>query len=187
MDDTKGNLIRLASLVEESIVDGPGLRFVLFTQGCPHRCLGCHNPETHLPIGGTLVSPGQVVALYQEHIDSRGVTFSGGEPFSQANSLARVAQAIHKLGGDVVTYTGYYIERLQTLGSEDSGISHLLKETDLLIDGPFVLEKRSLESPFVGSTNQRLVALSPAGNRLLEDVPILPEGPTTLRIQYKVS
>jgi anaerobic ribonucleoside-triphosphate reductase activating protein len=168
MDDTKGNLIRLASLVEESIVDGPGLRFVLFTQGCPHRCLGCHNPETHLPIGGTLVSPGQVVALYQEHIDCRGVTFSGGEPFSQANSL-------------------YYIERLQTLGSEDSGISHLLKETDLLIDGPFVLEKRSLESPFVGSTNQRLVALSPAGNRLLEDVPILPEGPTTLRIQYKVS
>ena len=95
MDDTKGNLIRLASLVEESIVDGPGLRFVLFTQGCPHRCLGCHNPETHLPIGGTLVSPGQVVALYQEHIDCRGVTFSGGEPFSQANSLARVAQAIH--------------------------------------------------------------------------------------------
>ena len=156
MDDTKGNLIRLASLVEESIVDGPGLRFVLFTQGCPHRCLGCHNPETHLPIGGTLVSPGQVVALYQEHIDCRGVTFSGGE-------------------------------RLQTIGSEDSGISHLLKETDLLIDGPFVLEKRSLESPFVGSTNQRLVALSPAGNRLLEDVPILPEGPTTLRIQYKVS
>jgi anaerobic ribonucleoside-triphosphate reductase activating protein len=186
MANTQNSFIRLASLVEESIVDGPGLRFVLFTQGCPHRCVGCHNPDTHLPIGGTLVSPEEIVAHYQRQ-NCRGITFSGGEPFSQAGPLAQVARAIHELGGDVVTYTGYYLEVLQTLGNEDAGILELLQETDLLIDGPFVLEKRSLESPFVGSTNQRLIALSPAGNRLLEDIPVLPHGPGIKRIKFSLS
>ena len=177
--------IRLASLIEESIVDGPGLRFVLFTQGCPHRCPGCHNPQTHLPIGGTLISVEEILAIYDKHPACRGITLSGGEPFMHAGSLAKVAAAVHRRGGDVVTYTGYRLEQLTNLAKTDDGTLALLSETDLLIDGPFVLEMRSLEQPFVGSSNQRLIALSLVGNRLLDDIPILPEGPTIERISYE--
>ncbi len=165
-----GEQVRLASLVEESIVDGPGMRFVLFTQGCPHRCPGCHNPQTHLLGGGTIYSLEQIISLYAKHPASQGMTFSGGEPFLQGGPLAKIARVVHERGGDVVTYTGYRLERLEVLAKDDDGISSLLQETDLLIDGPFVQEQRSLETPFVGSSNQRLVALSPQGNRLLSTV-----------------
>src|SRR5690554_4522200 len=176
--------IRLASMIEESIVDGPGLRFVLFTQGCPHRCPGCHNPQTHLPIGGTFFSLEEILDLYHEHPACRGITLSGGEPFAQAAPLAKLAQEIHQRGGDVVAYTGYWLEQLNQLAQADEGIHALLKETDLLIDGPFVMEKRCLEAPFVGSWNQRLLALSPLGNHLLEDIPVLPEGPKIERVTW---
>lgn len=177
--------IRLASLIEESIVDGPGLRFVVFAQGCPHRCPGCHNPTTHLPIGGKLVSAEEILSNYDQNPACRGITLSGGEPFDQAGPLAKVAEGIHQRGGDVIAYTGYRLERLNELAKTDQGILALLKETDLLIDGPFLLEKRCLEVPFVGSTNQRLVALSPVGNSLLEEIPFVPEGPMIKRILYK--
>ena len=102
-----------------------------------------------------------------------------------AGSLAKVAAAVHRRGGDVVTYTGYRLGQLTNLAKTDDGTLALLGETDLLIDGPFVLEMRSLEQPFVGSSNQRLIALSLVGNRLLDDIPILPEGPTIERISYE--
>ena len=177
--------LRLASLIEESIVDGPGLRFVVFTQGCPHRCPGCHNPQTHLPLGGTIISVEEILSIYDRHPACRGITLSGGEPYTQAGPLAKLVEAIHHRGGDVVAYTGYRLERLMELAKADDGILALLHETDLLIDGPFVLEMRCLEQPFVGSSNQRLVALSLVGNRLLNDIPIMPEGPTIERISYK--
>lgn len=158
-----GEQVRLASLVEESIVDGPGMRFVLFTQGCPHRCPGCHNPQTHLKHGGRLYSLDQILSLYDQHTACQGITFSGGEPFLQGGPLAKIAEAIHARGGDVITYTGYRYERLKELAKEDEGILALLKETDLLIDGPYIQEKRSLEIPFVGSSNQRLIALTQRG------------------------
>src|SRR5690554_4964978 len=83
--------IRLASVVEESIVDGPGVRFVLFTQVCPHRCPGCHNPQTHLLTGGALFSLEKILSLYEAHPACRGITLSGGEPFLQAGPLAKIA------------------------------------------------------------------------------------------------
>jgi len=165
-----GEEVRLASLVEESIVDGPGLRFVLFTQGCPHRCPGCHNPQTHLLGGGRLYSLEWILSLYDKQLACQGITFSGGEPFLQGGPLAKIAQAVHERGGDVITYTGYRLERLQELAKEDDGISALLAETDLLIDGPFIQERRSLETPFVGSSNQRLLALSIKGEQALEQI-----------------
>ena len=165
-----GEQVRLASLVEESIVDGPGMRFVLFTQGCPHRCAGCHNPQTHLLNGGRLYALDWILSLYDKHTACRGITFSGGEPFLQGKPLAKIAKAVHERGGDVVTYTGYRLERLQKLAKGDDGILALLGETDLLIDGPFIQEQRSLEAPFVGSSNQRLLTLSQKGTRLLEDI-----------------
>ncbi len=177
--------IRLASLIPESIVDGPGTRFVLFTQGCPHRCIGCHNPQTHLYVGGTFMSIDAILAHYDKNSACRGITFSGGEPFIQAGNLTKIAQAIHQKNGDVITYTGYRLEQLHKLAKKDSDILALLNETDLLIDGPYVEAKRCLEVPFVGSLNQRLIALSPLGNYLLNDIPLLPESPKIERIFYK--
>lgn len=176
--------IRLASMIEESIVDGPGMRFVLFTQGCPHRCPGCHNPQTHALNGGTMVSFERVLERYDRQPHVRGITFSGGEPFLQAGLLAKVAEAVHQRGGDVVVYTGHQLERLQELAKGNAGILALLGETDLLIDGRFVQEKRCLEAPFVGSSNQRLLALSLLGNLLLNDIPVLPNGPAIERVTY---
>lgn len=182
--NTEGDQIRLASLVEESIVDGPGMRFVLFTQGCPHRCPGCHNPHTHVSVGGTVFSLEEILALYKKNPAIRGITLSGGEPIAQAGPLSKIAQAVHQNGGDVIVYTGYRLEQLYAQAKTDDGITALMGQTDLLIDGPFVLDKRCLDVAFVGSLNQRLIALSSAGNALLNDIPVLAEGPTITRVFY---
>lgn len=174
--------VRLASVLEESITDGPGLRFVIFAQGCPHRCFGCHNPQTFLTVGGTDYGIDGLLAAYRKNPLYRGLTLSGGEPFLQAAALANLAEAIHRDGGDVVTYTGYRLEYLLDMGARD-GIRELLAATDLLIDGPFVLAKRTLEAPFAGSSNQRLIALSERGNQLLGDVS-MPANAPVLELLY---
>lgn len=154
-----GGMLRLASIIEESIVDGPGLRFVLFTQGCPHHCQGCHNPETHSPSGGTQRHFSEVLSLYDENPLLKGITFSGGEPFCQAAVLCELAEAVQARGGDIVTYTGYTYERLMLMvqHGQAEDVARLLELTDLLIDGPYIEALRDLELPFRGSTNQRLL------------------------------
>ncbi|MBQ9405917.1 MAG: anaerobic ribonucleoside-triphosphate reductase activating protein [Desulfovibrio sp.] len=145
--------LRLSGIVEESIVDGPGLRFVLFTQGCPHHCKGCHNPQTHSFSGGFLLRAEDVLTRMQEDPLLAGVTFSGGEPFEQAQALCAVAQGVRRMGLDVVTFTGYTYEAL--LRRADSWTDRLLALTDLLIDGPYVESLRDPELRFRGSSNQR--------------------------------
>ena len=149
--------LRLAGVVEDSIVDGPGLRLTLFTQGCPHGCPGCHNPETHPLRGGSLHSQASLLARYAENPLLAGVTFSGGEPFLQAAPLAALAARIHALGGSVITYTGYLFEDLAGRARKDAGIAALLDATDLLIDGPYIAALRSLDIAWRGSSNQRLL------------------------------
>lgn len=151
---TADGRLRIASLVEESIVDGPGLRFVVFTQGCPHHCPGCHNPETHDMSGGRMESIERIVAMYRENPLLSGITFSGGEPFLQAGPLALLAEEIHSLGGDVITYTGFWFDELL---QRDGDVQKLLDATDLLIDGPYMESLRSLDLLFRGSSNQRLL------------------------------
>lgn len=149
--------IRLAGIIKESIVDGPGLRFVVFVQGCPHRCEGCHNPETHDFDGGFLTT---TTALWKKITDGKllqGITFSGGEPFCQASPLAEIGRAARSRGMNVMTYTGYTVEQLLSLTKKDSGIHELLCQTNYLVDGRFVLEKRNLSLLFRGSDNQRLL------------------------------
>ncbi len=149
--------VRVSGIVRESIVDGPGFRFVVFTQGCPHHCVGCHNPQTHSFSGGEIVD---IHDLYQQFCENpllSGITFSGGEPFCQAKPLAQLAKMIHKLGKNVMTYTGYTIEALQEKKNPD--IDELLKETDILVDGPYVEELRNLDLKFRGSSNQRVLYL----------------------------
>lgn len=151
--------LRLSGIVEESIVDGPGLRLVLFTQGCPHGCKGCHNPETHDPEGGFVRHVEEILAQYDENPLLDGVTFSGGEPFLQAGALCAVAEKVRARGGDVITYTGYTYEALlaRTERGAEPDAARLLELTDLLVDGPYVEALRDLELPFRGSSNQRLL------------------------------
>lgn len=166
----EGEALRIASIVEESIVDGPGLRFVVFTQGCPHKCPGCHNPQTHNKYGGFEISIQEILERFDNHDGLNGITISGGEPFDQGENLSKLAKEIHKRNKNVIVYTGYTLEKLQEMEKYNLGIENLLKETDLLIDGPFIMAKRSIELSFIGSTNQRLIPLTEVGEKLIENI-----------------
>lgn len=150
--------LRVNGIVEESIVDGPGLRYVIFTQGCPHHCKGCHNPETHAPDGGYTVYTEDVVTLFSENPLLSGITFSGGEPFLQPEALCDIAAKVKTLGGNVMTYTGFTFEQLLCVAPKNPAMAHLLALTDTLVDGPYVEALRDLETlRFRGSSNQRLL------------------------------
>lgn len=152
--------IRLAGIIRESIVDGPGLRFVVFVQGCPHHCEGCHNPETHDFNGGFMTTTTEVWKRIRQAKLLRGVTFSGGEPFCQAAELAELGRAARSAGLDVMTYSGYTCEQLLKRAETDGGVRELLTQTNYLVDGPFVLAKRNLNLLFRGSDNQRLLDIT---------------------------
>ncbi len=165
-------MLRIASLVDDSIVDGPGLRLTVFTQGCFHNCRGCHNPHTHAPNGGRLESLANILQRYAENPLLSGITLSGGEPFLQAAPLAELAARVHELGGDVVTYTGFRFEDLVCgSGASLPGAADLLEATDILVDGPYIEAQRSLELLFRGSSNQRLLDRT-AREQLMRALPI---------------
>ena len=150
--------LRVNGLVEESIVDGPGLRYVVFTQGCPHHCAGCHNPETHASDEGYTVQTEDIVTLFSENPLLSGITFSGGEPFLQPEALCAIAVQVKAFGGSVVTYTGYTFEQLCSIAPDNPAMAQLLALTDILVDGPYVESLRDLEGlRFRGSSNQRLL------------------------------
>ena len=149
--------IRLFGLVKDSIVDGVGIRTAIFTQGCPHFCKGCHNPKSHSTSNGELWEMADVIKAFSDNPLLDGITLSGGEPFMQPAACAILARKAHELNLNVWTYTGYTFENLIKLSKFDVHIKDLLAETDVLVDGPFIMEKRSLELGFCGSTNQRLI------------------------------
>lgn len=149
--------MRIANLMSDSIVDGPGLRLTVFTQGCPHGCPGCHNPETHDSVGGREVSVHELEEALGKNPLLQGLTLSGGDPFLQAAECAELARAAHRRGLDVWTYTGYVYEDLLAAGRVE--FDALLDETDVLVDGPFVQAKKSYSALFRGSDNQRLIDL----------------------------
>ena len=150
--------LRIAGIAPESVVDGEGIRYVVFVQGCPHRCPGCHNPETHPFDGGRVADIQELFEEIRENPLLKGVTFSGGEPFCQPKPLAELARLVHGIGKDVTTYTGYLYEEL--LNMQDPDVANLLAQTDTLIDGPFILAERDLTLPFRGSRNQRIIQLT---------------------------
>lgn len=154
VDDDK---IRIAGVVRESTVDGPGFRYVIFTQGCPHHCLGCHNPETHDMNGGHLESITTIVEDIKKNPLLKGVTLSGGDPFMQAKKLVKLLNMLDLNRYTVMTYTGFKYEYLLENANDENGYLELLKLTDVLIDGKFVLELKSEEVKFRGSTNQRAI------------------------------
>ena len=150
------NTLRIAGTVQDSIVDGPGLRFAVFTQGCHHHCPGCHNPETHDPAGGTVVPLKTLVDAMCGNPLTTGLTLSGGDPFLQAAQCIPLAQAAKNSGRNVWIYTGYLYETL--IAPEAPEEWHMLLDcADVLVDGPFLLAQRSLSCHFRGSCNQRLI------------------------------
>ena len=146
--------IRIAGTVEDSIVDGPGLRFVVFVQGCPHHCDGCHNPETHDFSGGKLTTTDSLYEQCMENPLCRGVTFSGGEPFCQAEALYELGCRFRSAGKHLMCYSGWTFEQLL---AGTPAQRELLSLCDVLVDGPFILEQRSLNLKWRGSTNQRVL------------------------------
>ncbi len=149
--------IKLSGIEPESIVDGPGFRYVIFTQGCKHNCKGCHNPETHDPEGGYWEDTDNLLLEIKKNPLLKGITLSGGEPFDQAEVLVDFVSEVKKLGYDVFAYTGYTFEQLTEGGKSRPAWEELLKLCDILVDGKFEIEKRSLELLFRGSSNQRLI------------------------------
>lgn len=150
--------INLYGTAADSIVDGPGLRFAVFVQGCSHRCPGCHNPKSQAFEGGTMVAIAELVEEIRKNGLVRDVTISGGEPFDQAAACAELASQLVAGGYKLWTYTGYVYEDLIALDNE--AVQTLLDKTDVLVDGPFVPSKRSLGLKYRGSSNQRLIDMN---------------------------
>ena len=147
-------MLNLSGIVTDSIVDGPGIRVSVFGQGCPHHCPGCHNPETwEFGIGADL-SEEKVFDIVKSNPLCKGVTFSGGEPFAQAEGFGKLASLLKESGYEVASYTGFTFEQLL---SGTPAQRALLEKLDVLIDGPFILAERSLELSFRGSKNQRIL------------------------------
>jgi len=151
------SLIRIAGVAGESVVDGPGLRFVIFAQGCPHHCRGCHNPDTWDPAGGRETSVEELLGQIRANPILQGITLTGGDPFLQASPLAELARRAREMGKDVISFTGYTWERLLEMAEKDPGVKSLLDQTDILVDGPFIQEQRDLSLAFRGSANQRVI------------------------------
>jgi anaerobic ribonucleoside-triphosphate reductase activating protein len=148
-------LLNLAGTVGDSIVDGPGIRFTVFAQGCSFGCPGCQNPQTHAFGAGADRSVGELVAEIRRNPLVRGVTFSGGDPFFQAEGFAALAAALESLGYELASYTGFTWEALASRGTPAQ--RELLSHLDVLVDGPFMIERRDLELRFRGSSNQRII------------------------------
>lgn len=170
MSKMKDELLRVAGVIDESIVDGPGIRFVIFTQGCPHNCPGCHNPQTHDFSGGESVHLSRLYEDIMENPLVSGVTLSGGEPFCQSEPLAELAQELKRHGKHIMAYTGYTWEQLRD--KHDAAIERLLAQCDILVDGRFIESQKDMALRFRGSKNQRLIDVQKS---LREDHVVLAE------------
>ena len=146
--------IRLYGTVNDSLVDGPGLRYVIFTQGCLHHCPGCHNPDSHAIDGGYIEDTEQCLLEMDQNPLLDGVTLSGGEPFLQATALIHFVQKVKKRHLHVMIYSGYTFEEILELGDEEK---KLLSLCDTLVDGKFILSLKSMELLYKGSSNQRII------------------------------
>ena len=151
--------IRVAGIVPQSIVDGPGLRLVVFTQGCPHRCPGCHSPQTHDFEGGQDMPVETILAMLDKNPLLKGITLSGGEPLVRAEELLPLAEGVRARGKGIVCFTGYTFEELLEKMAVDPPLAKLLGMIDLLVDGRYDQSQRDLTLPFRGSRNQRLLDL----------------------------
>lgn len=163
--------IRLAAdLQMDSIVDGKGIRTVIWTQGCKHMCPGCHNPETWSFNDGALIDTNYIIKEMDKLQGQDGITFSGGDPFYQPKECAYLAKHAHKINLNVWCYTGFTFEQLISLGKKNKDIIDFLNQIDVLIDGPYMEKLHSLDILYRGSKNQRIIDVknSLAKNEVIE-------------------
>lgn len=149
--------IRLSGISKESVVDGLGIRYVLYAQGCPHHCKGCHNPSTHSYEGGELMDIESIVSDIKKYPMLDGLTLSGGECFEQAAEFAIMAEEVKAMGLNVWAYTGYTLEEIMLHKNERRGWNELINHIDVLVDGKYQEDDKDLALCFRGSKNQRII------------------------------
>ena len=147
--------MKISGIVEESIVDGPGIRFTIFFQGCTHNCYKCHNPNTHDINKGKEISVDQLICNIKELPYIDGVTLSGGDPLMQIEECVELCKKIKQLNLNIMVYTGYTYETL--LKMSNPKYQELLKYIDYLVDGPFIYSLLDLTLKYKGSSNQRII------------------------------
>lgn len=141
--------MRIAGVLPFSMVNGDGVRYVIFCQGCAHHCKGCHNPDTWDLNGGSFMTPASLAEdiLKHKHID--GITLSGGDPFYQQEECVALLKLLP--GMNVWIYTGFLYEEIQH--------TQLAKMANVIVDGPFKPELK-VEGQFYGSSNQRIIQVA---------------------------
>lgn len=155
MDNT---YVRLAGNLEcDSIVNGPGLRIVVWMQGCPHKCEGCHNIHTHDVNKGKNVLIDDIYKFIDNHKEQEGITLSGGDPMMQIDNSLKIATYCKNKNLNVWCYTGYTFEQLISMSKKNNKIMDLLNNIDILVDGKFELNNLTRTSLYCGSTNQRII------------------------------
>lgn len=154
-DDSK--LIRLAGIAENSLVNGKGLRKVFFSQGCSHHCEGCFNQHTWEFSGGRMFDMDELVQKVKDEPFLDGVTFSGGDPFQQADKFAYLAKKLHEANINIWAYTGYTFEELMKLAQTNPHIKQMINNVDVIVDGRFMKDKMSENLKYCGSSNQRVI------------------------------
>lgn len=161
--------LRIFGTADDSIVDGPGIRFSVFTQGCKHACPGCHNPEAQAFGGGEEINLDELKAKIEANPLLAGITLTGGEPFEQAQPLLELTLWAKQRGLNVWAYSGYLFEQL-LVGVPSIWARRLAMAVDVLVDGPFIQDQMSLELKWRGSANQRIIDIpaSLAAGKVLE-------------------
>ena len=159
-------MIRLSGPLEhDNIVNGDGLRAVIWTQGCSNHCKGCQNPETWDFDGGFEVEISEICKRLTEFPGQNGLTFCGGEPFVQPRACKAIADFVRKnLGWNVWSFSGFTYEQIEAAGGD---AWEFLKSLDAMIDGPFILRQKDLGLRYRGSKNQRLLHLEYGTGKIL--------------------
>ncbi|MNV11707.1 Pyruvate formate-lyase 1-activating enzyme [compost metagenome] len=154
---TECRTLQVSGIADESIVDGPGIRFVVFVQGCPHNCIGCHNPKTHNFNGGKVYDIDRFEAQLKSNPLLQGVTWSGGEPLTQVKELIPFSKLTKSLNMDIMVYTGYTFEYILSRIASNNDWKELFTYIDYVMDGKFILSQRFHNLAFRGSANQRFI------------------------------
>lgn len=152
-------------MIKDSIVDGEGIRSVIWFQGCPHHCPGCHNPQSHKFNTGIKTTTAKMIKEISSLTNQDGITFSGGEPFSQPETLLELVKYTKERNLNVWIYTGFLYETLLDMARLDSIYLDILKYTDVLVDGKFEIVNKNLLLKFRGSSNQRIIDVKKSLNK----------------------
>ena len=147
--------MKISGIVEESIVDGPGIRFTIFFQGCIHNCFKCHNPDTHDINKGMEISVEEIIQKIKNMPYVDGVTLSGGDPLMQIDECLKLCKKLKELNLNIIVYTGYTYEKL--IRMTNYKYQELFNYIDYLIDGHFVYSLLDLTLKYKGSSNQRII------------------------------